>query len=461
LRAIGSSDLLAGMAILGTDVRELFGAVLPDEALVSLIDAAGFQQRERKCEALALVRSMVISASTGRGGRQAEVMTNYFGTGARAVVRGSFYRWFSPALEQVMEGVRDRALRYARAQPLDLPGALGQVVHDWHIVDSETVKLPRALSDEYPGAGDYAALKIHKRFSVGVGTTIDYHLSPAREHDSLHLTIDESWRGLGLLADLGFASLQRLQDCERHDVRYVIRLKEGWKPKVVTVVRGTVAQTFVPGTDLDLLLRDEVLHLDGKVIDADVLLGPKRIAARLVGVPTPKGYCFFLTNLEAKVAPRTVADLYRVRWEIELDNKLDKSCCRLDEITARTGAAVRAMVHASMVASMLASLLAHHHRLRSAPPPARGAQRTKPPIHAQAIARQMAALAPFIARAFELRGRQADAEWDRFAQLLNRQTDPNWRSRPSVLDQMRGWRVSPGRKKRSHAIARVAPASVP
>jgi hypothetical protein len=447
------------MAILGTDVRELFEAVLPDEALLSLIDAAGFQQRERKCESLALVRAMVISASTGRGGRQAEVMTSYFATGARAVVRGSFYRWFSPALEQVMEGIRDRALNYARAQPLDLPGALGRVVRDWHIVDSETVKLPKAVIDEYPGAGDYAALKLHKRFSVGVGTTIDYHLSPAREHDSVHLNIDESWRGLGLLADLGYASLRRLQDCERHNVRYVIRLKESWKPKVVTVVRGTVTQTFAPETDLDLLLRDEVLCLDGKVIDADVMLGPQRIPARLVGVPTPKGYCFFLTNLEPAVAPRTVADLYRVRWEIELDNKLDKSCCRLDEVTARTGPAVRAMVHASIVASMLASLLAHRHRLRSAPPPTRGAERTKPPIHAQSIARQMAALAPFIARAFELHGRQAIAEWDRFAQLLNHQTDPNWRSRPSVLDQMRGWQVSPGRTKRSQA--RVAPASVP
>ena len=449
------------MSLLGTDVRELFEAVLPDAALLSLVDAAGFQQRERKCEALSLIRAMVISASTGSGGRQAAVMTSYFSTGAPGVVRGSFYRWFNPALEQVMDGVRERALQYARAQPLDLPGALGQVVRDWHIVDSETVKLSRAVIDEYQGTGDYAALKVHKRFSVGVGTVVDYHLSPAREHDSVHVKLDESWRGLGLLADLGYASLQLLRDCERYNVRYVIRLKDSWKPKVVVVVRGTVMETFAPGTDFDLLLRDEVLQLDGKVIDADVRLGPQGIAARLVGVPTPKGYCFFLTNLEPAIAPRTVADLYRVRWEIELDNKVDKSCCRLDEVTARTGTAVRAMVHASIVASMLASLLAHRHRLRSAPPPTPGAERTKPPIHAQSIARQLAALAPFVALAFDLRGPAATAEWDRFAELLNRQTDPNWRRRPSILDQMRGWHISPGRKKAARATPRVAPASIP
>jgi hypothetical protein len=461
MRAEDDCDLIHLMALQGTDVRELFESIIPDEALMILVNEAGFQQRERRCDALAFIRSMIISASTGRGGRQAEVMKNYFATGADSVSRGSFYRWFGPALEQVMQGVKERAIRYARAQPLDLPGALGQVVKDWHIVDSMTVKLDKALFNVYPGAGDYAALKVHKRFSVGVGTLIDYHLSPAREHDSLHLTIDESWRGLGLLADLGYASMSRIESCERHDVRYAIRLKDSWKPKVLTIVRGSVSGTFTPGTDLDTLLESDVLHLDGRVIDADVSLGPKRIPARLVGVSTPKGYCFFLTNLEAKVGPRIVADLYRVRWEVELDNKLDKSCNRLDETTARTGSSVRAMVDASLIASMCASLLAHRHRQRSAPPVRRGQERTKPPIHAQTVAGQMAALAPMIARAFELRDEEAEAEWNRFAELLNRQTDPNWRRRPSILDQMRGWHISQGRKKNSRPGARAAAASMP
>jgi len=74
----------------------------------------------------------------------------------------------------VLEAVRDRALTYAATQPLDLPGVLSAEVRDWHIYDSTTVRLDDALKDEYPGAGDYAALKIHKRFSVGLGTTIAY-----------------------------------------------------------------------------------------------------------------------------------------------------------------------------------------------------------------------------------------------------------------------------------------------
>jgi len=164
------------------DVREVFETILPEEALLEAVRASGLQARERKLDALGLVRAMVISGSTGYGGRQADVMRMYIESGAQPLVRGGSYRWFGPALGSVMETVRERALgSVARRRP-DLPGWLGRYVKDWVIVGSSTVKLDDRLEEEYPGTGEYAALKVHKRFSVGVG----YHLSPAREHDSPH-----------------------------------------------------------------------------------------------------------------------------------------------------------------------------------------------------------------------------------------------------------------------------------
>jgi len=149
-----------------------------------------------------------------------------------------------------------------------------------------------------------------------------------------------------------------------------------------------------------------------------------------------------------------VLDLYRVRWEIEQDNKLDKSCQQLDEVGARTGPAVRGLVHASIVASILICLVAHKHRLREAPPPRRGAERTKPPIHPQTMARMVGTCADSIARALDLDGEEAEDEWDRLAELLYYNgCDPNWRTRPSVLDQLRGWRITPGRPRRQRAAS--------
>lgn len=373
----------------------------------------------------------------------------YLEGGAEQVVRGGFYRWFGPALEAVMECVLARALAYVARQRRDLPGWLGRHVKDWVIVDSSTVRLDDRLIEEYPGAGDYAALKVHKHFSVGIGTTIAYHLSPAREHDSPHLSVDASWKGLGLLADLGYASVRLLRDCETHDMRYVIRLKESWKPKVQSISRGTLTRRFAKGSDLDLLLAHETLLLDGKVIDALVHIGEQEgIASRLVGVPGPKGYCFYLTNLPNAVGPRQIADLYRVRWEIESDNKLDKSCLNLDAIGARTGPAVRALVHASIVGSVIIGLLAHHHRRRETRPKKAGMERTVAPIHPQTLARAVGCAASSIAAAMQLKGAAATQRWDELARyLVHMGRDPNWRARPSILDQLRGWKISPGRAR--------------
>lgn len=179
----------------GDELKELMELVLPESVLRGVVDAAGFEQRERRRDALKFLRAMLMSAASPAGGRQADVMRTYFHYGAPEVARGSFYDWFGPPLEEAMKKLVDITQEYVQKQPLDLPGILG-CVKDWRIVDSTTVKLDNRLKAVYPGTGDYAALKVHKTLSVGSGTVVSYHFSPAREHDSPHLTLDESWRGM-------------------------------------------------------------------------------------------------------------------------------------------------------------------------------------------------------------------------------------------------------------------------
>jgi hypothetical protein len=437
----------------GADVSELFTSVLPDEALARFVEETRFQERNRKLEARKFLRATVFAAAAGSGGRQSKIMEFYFDSGAWRVVRGGFYAWFNERFEDTMHLVVRHALEYVRRQPLDLPPVMARYARDWHIYDSSTIKLADRLKLEYPGTGDYAALKVHKRFSVGIGTMVDFHLSPAREHDGPHLVIDDTWRGLGLLADLGYASLQLIADCATYEVRFIIRLKQSWKPRVERVRRGEVNGTFFAGTDLDALLDTEVLVLDGRVIDADVTIGPpgRSVRCRLVGVPAPDGaYRFYLTNLPASAGPLQVSDFYRVRWEIESDNKLDKSCNHIDEARAETGQATRALIYASLTSSMLACLLSHRHRLKTKPPSTRSVERKDPPLHPQSVARAMATAAARMAAAFELRGKEADAAWQSIAEYLEHLgRDPNWRRSPSILDQLRGWKISPGRPRRA------------
>jgi hypothetical protein len=324
-------------------------------------------------------------------------------------------------------------------------------VKDGYIVDSTTVTVRDALREEFPGTGAYAAVKVHKVLSVGCGAPVRSHMSPAREHDSPHLQIDESWRGYGLLADLADASLARLRACHTYAVRFVIRLKENWKPKVESIARGHVTREFFPGTDLDTLLAAEPLVLDGRAIDADVHVGggPHPRLLRLVGVQTPKGYCFFLTNLPPRLGPLQVADLYRVRWEVELSIRLDKSVHRLDEIDAERPCSLKTLLPASLLASTIAAILAHRPNLSTRPKEV-GAPRTEAPLHTRLLALQLAVSCQSIAQAFELKGTKAKPRWNMIADLLTHAgRDPNWRRRPSVLAQLRGWKRQPVARDKS------------
>jgi putative transposase len=436
----------------GDEVRQVFEAMLPQEEIERLCQRFGVIERQRKLNLGMFVRAMVISAGTPGGAYQADVLRSYLEFEVPHVARSAFYRWFDEPLEQCMEALAQRALAYARAQQVDLSGPLCGV-KDWYIVDSTTVTVRDVLREEFPGTGDYAAIKVHKVLSVGCGAPVQYHFSPAREHDSRHLTIDESWRGCGLLVDLGYASLARLRACEAHGVQFVIRLKDNWKPKVDYVARGQLTQEFFPGTDLAALLEGDILVLDRRAIDADVHVGPgpQALHLRLVGVHTPKGYCFFLTNLPPRIGPRQVGDLYRVRWEVELSIRLDKSVNRLDAIDAERPCSLKTLLHASLIASTIAAILAHTHNVQTRPPQA-GAPRTEAPLHPRRLALQLAVSCQSIAQAFELQGAEATQRWHKIAELLTHAgRDPNWRRRPSILDQLRGWKRQPLTRKEANS----------
>jgi len=123
--------------------------------------------------------------------------------------------------------------------------------------------------------------------------------------------------------------------------------------------------------------------------------------------------------------------------------KLDQSVHRLDAIDAERPCSLKTLRHASRIASILAALLAHTHNLQTRPPQD-GAPRTEAPLHTRLLALQLAVSCQFIAPAFDLKGTAARRRWDTIAELLTHAgTDPHWRRRPSVLDQLRGWKRQP------------------
>jgi hypothetical protein len=137
-------------------------------------------------------------------------------------------------------------------------------------------------------------------------------------------------------------------------------------------------------------------------------------------------------------------------YNIERSIRLDKSVHRLDQIDAERPCSLKTLLHASLIAAIIAALLAHRHNIQTRPPQV-GMPRPEAPGHPRRLALQLAVSCQSIAQAFELKGAAAKRRWQQIADLLTHSgKDPHWRRRPSVLDQLRGWKRQPGARKRGH-----------
>lgn len=432
----------------GTILRETLQAILPESVIEQYAESLGVVERSRKRDIVKLVYSLVLSAGSDDSGVLAEAMKRY-NTEVEAkkrVVRGGFYAWLDDEMADMMECLVEAAMNYAASLPPFLPGILSGV-EDWLVFDSETITLRDALADVYPGSGSAAAVKVHKELSVGRGCMTDYHLSPAREHDSPHLEIDDRYWGCGLLTDLGYVSIARIQDCETYKVIFVHRLKDSWKPTVNRISRGEIRGEFFEGADFDELLMDEVIVLDGRCVDAEVTLGKgkKAVTCRLVMIPGPTGYLIYLTNLpRGSHGPRQVGDLYRVRYEIEIDNKLDKSGAQLDQIRATTESSVRIQLCAKLLHSLVVDVLIHKDNLDRV----KNGHVCRGPLHRLALAFALRARHALLAAALIADDTPFEHWNDLAALIFDDGRDPNWRSRPSVLDTLLGLTAARGRPRK-------------
>lgn len=428
---------------------ETLQAVLPADEIKRVCEEFGVVQRDRKLDIVKLVYSLALSAGSDDSGVLAEAMKRYNSETEpqKRVVRGGFYNWLDKEMAKLMEHLVEQAVWYAVTLPAFLPGILGGVV-DWYAFDSETITLRPALAEVFPGSGSPAAVKVHKELSLGRGCMTGFHFGPAREHDSPHLFIDERYEGAGLIFDLGYVSLARIRQCEKHNVKFVQRLKDSWKPRVTRVTAGTVLGEIAEGSDFDELFMNEAIILDGSCVDADVTLGQgkDRVSCRLVMIPSPSGYLIYLTNLPREThSPEQVGDLYRVRWEIEMDNKLDKCGAQLDQIRATTESSVRIQLAAKLLHSMIVNLLIHRDNLERV----ENGRAHRAPLHRLLLAYAIRVRHAILVASLMATDTPVE-QWNNLAdQIITDGRDPNWRSRPSVLDKLLGLTAPRGRPRKT------------
>lgn len=443
-------------------LRNVFETVLPRATIEEAARRLGVQERRRAMDPIALIFSLVLMGGTSECGRLAAAVRDYFDRGGQRVVAGAYYKWFDAELLELMRELSANSLAYVGRLPKHLPGILADRV-DWRVVDSTVVRLRDELAAVWPGTGEYAALKVHKIYSLGVENVVAYHITPGRRHDAPELKIDESWRGMGLIADLGYAGFDLFRACLANDVQFVLRLKEKWNVYVDDSV-GPEGKAGWVGVSEEQKHAKSELEMSGRgLLDVDVVVGPESdpIRMRLVGVPMEKEYGLFLTNVpRATHSADEVGMLYRLRWTIEIDNKLSKSGCQLDEITAERPVSAEILVHAAMLASILANAIAHLDAAEQGAVGSKTVLLRRPPIHPLILWKCIITAAPRIAEMLAAGPAASPTDWARTAaNLIAGGQDRNWKQKPSPMDRVKGrtanghaWR-SPSRRNAANELA--------
>lgn len=442
-------------------LRQVFDQILPADVIREAVVRLGVQKRRRELDPVALIYSLVLVGGTWEAGRIATAVRDYFERGGTRVGASAYYKWFDAELLALVQELSKIALAYADGMPKHLPGILAGRT-DWLAVDSTTVKLRPELAMVWPGCGPYAALKVHKTYSLGAENVVAYTLTPARKHDGPELRLDESWRGKGLVADLGYASFDLIRQCQALDVHFVIRRPQKWAV-FLDESKGNEARSGWVGVDqAKLALTGDILPDERGIVDVDVTLGSESnpIPVRLVGIRTETEFLYFFTNLPRSTHPAAaVGMVYRLRWSIEIDNKLTKTGCQLDEITAERPVSAEILAHVAMIASILANALVHADHVE------RGAVGTKivkfdrPTLHPILLWKTLVAGSHRISEMLADPSTPVD-EWARLAAHLTAGAgDRNWKKSPSPMDRVKGRGAAPrawaGGRSRISADARL------
>jgi len=335
----------------------------------------GFVQRESKLSGAAFVQTLVFTYLADPDATL-DALTQTAAALEVDITSSGLTQRFTPQAATFLQQVLAVALqRVLASQKLDIP--LLEQFAGVYIEDSTTIVLPEELREVWRGCGNaseqgLAALKITLRLDLASGLLSGLSLHDGRRNDSATAhSLTSLPREALYLADLGFFSLERLQQIAQQQAFFLSRLRAGTK------------LYDAAGQELDL---PSFLATQPPEVDVPVLVGKReQLQARLLAVRVPqevaderrrrlrkeakrKGqtlsserlalaeWTILITNVPVEMLSLAQALVVaRARWQIELLFKLWKSHGHIDE--SRSGKVWRVLC--DVYAKLLAMVMSH------------------------------------------------------------------------------------------------------
>jgi hypothetical protein len=217
-----------------------------------------------------------------------------------------------------------------------------------HVIDSTTMELVASGMDWAKHRRRKAAAKTHLRLNLQSLLPEFVIVDTAAEHDNRRareLCADLKSGEIALF-DKGYVDFGHLRDLDGRGVFWVTRAKDNMAYEVLK---------RMPQSKDEKILRDEMIVLSNENKPAPELM--RRVVA-LVEVDGEEREMTFLTN-NLEWSPRSVADLYRCRWEIEVFCKQIKQTLQLADFLGHNATAVRWQVWTALLTYVLLRYLSY------------------------------------------------------------------------------------------------------
>ena len=213
-----------------------------------------------------------------------------------------------------------------------------------YALDTTTIDLCLSLFPWAHFQRTKAAVKVHTQIDLRGNIPTFLHIDDGKSYDSDILDVIEHEPGAIYVMDRGYMDFARLYRLDEAKAFFVIRAKTNlaW--------RRIYSHDVDKATGVQV---DQVIALTGRQSLAHY---PGRLRRVVYRDPETGKRLVFLTN-NTKLPARTIADLYRCRWQIELFFRWIKQNLRIKSFFGQSGNAVRTQIWIAVTVYVLVAIL--------------------------------------------------------------------------------------------------------
>lgn len=233
--------------------------------------------------------------------------------------------------------------------------------------DGSVLRLSPLLEKLFPATRTNtikAAAKLHARADLVNRRVIRVEVTGERESELEVARNEPLTPGTLYMSDLGYTAYAYFAEIKEQGADLLFRLKSNANPVVEKIRHGVFAPRRSEGKKLSAMefcRTYDTFDLDAR-FPYEAKNGAKEsVTLRVVGVfnhETEVYHCYVTTLSPENFSPEEIADLYCLRWVIELLFKLLKSSCHLDHLDTKSPEALKTFIYASLLMATILSAMA-------------------------------------------------------------------------------------------------------